>query len=43
MPVEPVFCTRTDDELPALLDTYVHGDFDVFNEKGQEENILQLR
>ncbi|KAJ9491148.1 hypothetical protein VN97_g2110 [Penicillium thymicola] len=36
-----VFCTRTDDELPALLDTYVHGDFDVFNEKGQEENILQ--
>jgi TAG lipase/steryl ester hydrolase/phospholipase A2/LPA acyltransferase len=28
-----VFCTRTDDELPALLDTYVHGDFDVFNEK----------
>ncbi|KGO53672.1 Acyl transferase/acyl hydrolase/lysophospholipase [Penicillium expansum] len=36
-----VFCTRTDEELPALLDTYVHGDFDVFNEKGQEENILQ--
>ncbi|KAJ5446355.1 Acyl transferase/acyl hydrolase/lysophospholipase [Penicillium cf. griseofulvum] len=36
-----VFCTRTDEELPALLDTYVHGNFDVFNEKGQEENILQ--
>lgn len=36
-----VFCTRTDEELPALLDTYVHGDFAVFNEKGREENILQ--
>ena len=36
-----VFCTRTDEELPALLDTYVHGDFAVFNEKGQEENIFQ--
>ncbi|OGE51824.1 hypothetical protein PENARI_c012G09359 [Penicillium arizonense] len=36
-----VFGTRTDDELPALLDTYVHGDFAVFNKKGQEENLLQ--
>ncbi|KAJ5543302.1 hypothetical protein N7535_005730 [Penicillium sp. DV-2018c] len=36
-----VFCTRTDDELPGLLDTYVHGDFSVFNPKGEEENILQ--
>ncbi|KAG0153161.1 Acyl transferase/acyl hydrolase/lysophospholipase [Penicillium digitatum] len=36
-----VFCTRTDEELPALLDTYIHGDFAVFNKKGQEENILQ--
>lgn len=36
-----VFCTRTDDELPALLDNYVHGDFSVFNEQGQEENIFQ--
>ncbi|KGO75659.1 Patatin/Phospholipase A2-like protein [Penicillium italicum] len=36
-----VFCTRTDEELPGLLDTYVHGDFAVFNKKGQEENILQ--
>lgn len=36
-----VFCTRTDDELPGLLDTYVHGNFAVFNEHGQEENIFQ--
>ncbi|KAJ5389612.1 Lipase 5 [Penicillium cataractarum] len=36
-----VFCTRTDDELPALLETYAHGDFAVFNEQGQEENIFQ--
>ncbi|KAJ5788474.1 Acyl transferase/acyl hydrolase/lysophospholipase [Penicillium paradoxum] len=36
-----VFCTRTDEELPELLETYVHGDFAVFNGKGQEENVLQ--
>ena len=36
-----VFCTRTDEELPALLDTYAHGDFAVFNETGREENIFQ--
>ncbi|KAJ6140571.1 hypothetical protein N7470_010367 [Penicillium chermesinum] len=36
-----VFCTRKDDELPALLDTYAHGKFDVFNEAGREENIFQ--
>ncbi|RHZ62782.1 putative Patatin family phospholipase [Aspergillus thermomutatus] len=36
-----VFCTRTDDELPALLDTYAYGDFAVFDEEGKEENILQ--
>ncbi|OJJ89255.1 putative Patatin family phospholipase [Aspergillus glaucus CBS 516.65] len=36
-----VFCTRTDDELPILLDTYAYGDFNVFNEQANEENILQ--
>lgn len=36
-----VFCTRTDDELPGLLDTYAHGNFAVFNEAGREENIFQ--
>ncbi|KAJ5681841.1 uncharacterized protein N7477_001781 [Penicillium maclennaniae] len=37
-----VFCTCPDDDLPGLLDTYVHdGDFAVFNKHGQEENIFQ--
>lgn len=36
-----VFCTRTNDELPALLDTFPHGDFSVFDDPGHEENILQ--
>ncbi|KAJ5675552.1 hypothetical protein N7462_008449 [Penicillium macrosclerotiorum] len=36
-----VFCTRTDDELPDLLETYAHGSFAVFNEHGQEDNIFQ--
>ncbi|KAJ5632441.1 hypothetical protein N7490_008780 [Penicillium lividum] len=36
-----VFCTRKDDELSGLLDTYAHGKFDVFNEAGREENIFQ--
>ncbi|KAJ5564994.1 hypothetical protein N7513_001236 [Penicillium frequentans] len=36
-----VFCTRRDEELPGLLDTYAHGKFDVFNEAGREENIFQ--
>ncbi|EAW10312.1 putative Patatin family phospholipase [Aspergillus clavatus NRRL 1] len=36
-----VFCTRTDDELLELLDTYAYGDFAVFDEEGKEENILQ--
>lgn len=35
-----VFCTRTDDELPGLLETYAHGNFAVFNEAGREENIF---
>lgn len=36
-----VFCTRTDDELPALLESFAFGDFAVFDEPGHEENILQ--
>ncbi|KAE8352611.1 acyl transferase/acyl hydrolase/lysophospholipase [Aspergillus coremiiformis] len=36
-----VFCTRTDDELPLLLDTFAYGDFAVFGDPGHEENILQ--
>ncbi|KAI9931012.1 hypothetical protein ASPWEDRAFT_100495 [Aspergillus wentii DTO 134E9] len=36
-----VFCTRTEDEIPALLDAFPQGNFAVFNEEGHEENILQ--
>ncbi|PYH93539.1 patatin family phospholipase [Aspergillus ellipticus CBS 707.79] len=36
-----VFCTRTDAELPALLDSYVYGDFAVFGQESEQENILQ--
>ncbi|OJJ44583.1 hypothetical protein ASPZODRAFT_120870 [Penicilliopsis zonata CBS 506.65] len=36
-----VFCTRTDDEIPALLGSFSHGDLAVFNDPGKEENILQ--
>lgn len=36
-----VFCTRTDDELPTLLDRYPYGDFAVFDEQDREENIWQ--
>ncbi|RAL05970.1 putative Patatin family phospholipase [Aspergillus ibericus CBS 121593] len=35
-----VFCTRTEDELPALLDSFAYGDFAVFGEESEEENIL---
>ena len=35
-----VFCTRTDDELLTLLDNYAYGDFSVFGEKDQDENIF---
>lgn len=36
-----VFCTRTEDELPALLETFPYGDFSVFDKPGHEENLLQ--
>lgn len=36
-----VFCTRTDDELPTLLDSYPYGDFSVFDEPDREENVWQ--
>lgn len=35
-----VFCTRTDDELLTLLDNYAYGDFAVFGEPDQDENIF---
>ncbi|KAL4885581.1 acyl transferase/acyl hydrolase/lysophospholipase [Aspergillus karnatakaensis] len=36
-----VFCTRTEDELPALLASFPYGDFSVFDEEDHEENIFQ--
>ncbi|KAL4804296.1 acyl transferase/acyl hydrolase/lysophospholipase [Aspergillus unguis] len=36
-----VFCTRTEDELPALLASFPYGDFSVFDDEDCEENILQ--
>ncbi|KAL2814286.1 acyl transferase/acyl hydrolase/lysophospholipase [Aspergillus granulosus] len=36
-----VFCTRTEDELPALLASFPYGDFAVFDDEEREENILQ--
>lgn len=36
-----VFCIHKDDELPALLEAFPHGDFAVFDEEGREENLLQ--
>ncbi|KAL2797863.1 acyl transferase/acyl hydrolase/lysophospholipase [Aspergillus keveii] len=36
-----VFCTRTEDEIPALLASFPYGDFSVFDEENHEENILQ--
>ncbi|KAL2870281.1 putative Patatin family phospholipase [Aspergillus lucknowensis] len=36
-----VFCTRTEDELPALLASFPYGDFSVFDEEDQEENIFK--
>ncbi|PYI22264.1 patatin-domain-containing protein [Aspergillus violaceofuscus CBS 115571] len=36
-----VFCTRTEDELPALLESYAYGDFAVFGEESDTDNILQ--
>lgn len=36
-----VFCTRTDEEMPQLLETFCHGDLAVFEEEGNEDGILR--
>lgn len=36
-----VFCTRSEEELPALLHTFADGDFTVFNEADREKNVLE--
>ncbi|KAL8802335.1 MAG: hypothetical protein Q9223_003115 [Gallowayella weberi] len=35
-----VLCTRTDEEIPEVLDTFIHGDLAVFEEEGNEQGLL---
>ncbi|CAN8100912.1 unnamed protein product [Discula destructiva] len=35
-----VFCTRTQDEVPAVIKEFPYGDLAVFEEYGQEESIM---
>ncbi|KAI0169432.1 patatin-domain-containing protein [Hypoxylon sp. FL1284] len=35
-----VVCSRTDDEIPQLLDEFPHGDLAVFEEEGNEDGVL---
>lgn len=35
-----VFCTRTRDEVPEVIEGFPHGDLAVFGEDGKEESIL---
>ncbi|MCJ1276336.1 hypothetical protein MMC21_004141 [Puttea exsequens] len=36
-----VLCTRTDEEVPLLLDTFCDGDLAVFEEEGNEDGVLR--
>jgi TAG lipase/steryl ester hydrolase/phospholipase A2/LPA acyltransferase len=36
-----VFCVHTDEELPAVLESFPEGDLAVFEAEGEEETILQ--
>ena len=37
--VAGVCCTRTDEELPQLLNDFIHGDLDVFQDSQNPESI----
>lgn len=39
--IASVFCVHTDDELPAVLDLFPHGDLAVFEPTGQQQPPLQ--
>jgi len=39
--VSAILCTRTDEEIPALLDEFCHGDLAVFEEEGNEDSVLR--
>ena len=36
-----VYCTRTDDEIPQILEDFCTGDLAVFEEEGNEDNLLR--
>ncbi|KAL9121526.1 MAG: hypothetical protein Q9187_001911 [Circinaria calcarea] len=36
-----VLCTRTDEEVPDLLEDFCHGDLAVFEEEGNEDSVLK--
>ncbi|GAP88104.1 putative NTE family protein [Rosellinia necatrix] len=36
-----VFCAKTDDELPQVIEEFPHGDLAVFEEQGNEEGLLE--
>lgn len=36
-----VLCTRTDDEIPGVLERFPQGDLAVFEEEGKEEGVLE--
>lgn len=38
--VGAVICTRTDEEVPALIEEFPYGDLDVFDEKGYETDVF---
>jgi TAG lipase/steryl ester hydrolase/phospholipase A2/LPA acyltransferase len=39
--VSAVVCTRTDEEIPELLDRFPHGDLSVFDKDGDEDGVLR--
>lgn len=39
--VGAVVCTRTDEEIPQLLETFCDGDLAVFEEEGNEDGLLR--
>lgn len=36
-----VLCTRTDEEMPELLESFCHGDLAVFEEEGNEDGLME--
>ncbi|MCJ1394261.1 hypothetical protein MMC18_007139 [Xylographa bjoerkii] len=36
-----VFCTRTDEEMPVLLESFCQGDLAVFEEEGNEDGLMR--